>query len=151
MDRVLGPLLGSPAHPLSCDSSLSLHWPRHLLQLHRQKQAQRAVSPTFQLRNDCCCSIAKSWPTLCTPWTAARHAPLSSSVSQSLLELMSIESVMPSNHLILCHPLLLLTSIFPSFKVFSKGCQLFRSRGPSIGASPSAPVLPVNIQSGFPQ
>ena len=54
-----------------------------------------------------------------TPWTAARQASLSITNSQSLLELMSIESVMPSNHLILCRPLLLLPSIFPSFRVFS--------------------------------
>jgi len=53
-----------------------------------------------------------------TPWTAARQASLSITNSQSLLKLMSIESVMPSNHLILC-PLLLLPSIFPSIKVFS--------------------------------
>ena len=54
-----------------------------------------------------------------TPWTAACQASLSISNSQSLLKLMSIESVMPSNHLILCHPLLLLPSIFPSIRVFS--------------------------------
>ena len=54
-----------------------------------------------------------------TPWTAARHASLSITNSQSLLKLMSIESVMPSYHLILCHPLLLLPSIFPSIRVFS--------------------------------
>ena len=53
-----------------------------------------------------------------TPWTAARQAPLSFTISWSLLKLMSIESVMPSNHLILCHPLLLLPSIFPSIRVF---------------------------------
>ena len=53
-----------------------------------------------------------------TPWTAARQASLSSTFSQSLLKLMSIESVMPSNHLILCQPLLLLPSIFPSIRVF---------------------------------
>ena len=53
-----------------------------------------------------------------TPWTAARQASLSSMNSWSLFKLMSIESVMPSNHLILCHPLLLLTSIFPSIRVF---------------------------------
>ena len=53
-----------------------------------------------------------------TPWTAARQASLSFTNSQSLLKLMSIESVMPSNHLILCHPLLLLPSIFPSIRVF---------------------------------
>jgi len=54
-----------------------------------------------------------------TPWTAARQASLSIINSQSLLKLMSIESVMPSSHLILCHPLLLLPSIFPSIQVFS--------------------------------
>ena len=54
-----------------------------------------------------------------TPWTAARQASLSITNSQSLLELMSIESVMPSNYLILCHPLLLLPSIFSSIRVFS--------------------------------
>ena len=54
-----------------------------------------------------------------TPWTAARQASLSITNSQSLLKLMSIESVMPSNHLILCGPLLLLPSVFPSIRVFS--------------------------------
>ena len=54
-----------------------------------------------------------------TPWTAARQASLSFTISQGLLKLMSIESVMPSNHLILCYPLLLLPSIFPSIRVFS--------------------------------
>ena len=59
-----------------------------------------------------------------TPRTAAHQAPLSSTISQSLLKLMSIESVMPSNHLILCSPLLLLPSIFPSFRVFSNESAL---------------------------
>ena len=54
-----------------------------------------------------------------TPWTTACQASLSITNSQSLLKLMSIESGMPSNHLILCHPLLLLPSIFPSIRVFS--------------------------------
>ena len=54
-----------------------------------------------------------------TPWTTAHQASLSITNSQSLLKLMSIELVMPSNHLILCHPLLLLPSIFPSIRVFS--------------------------------
>ena len=54
-----------------------------------------------------------------TPWTAARLVSLSITNSRSLLKLMSIESVMPSNHLILCHPLLLLPSIFPRIRVFS--------------------------------
>ena len=54
-----------------------------------------------------------------TPWTAARQASLSITNSKSLLKLMSIKSVMPSNHLILCHPLLLQPSILPSIRVFS--------------------------------
>ena len=59
-----------------------------------------------------------------TPGTAARQASLSVTISWSLLKLMSIESVMPSSHLILCHPLLLLPSIFPSIKVFSNELTL---------------------------
>ena len=59
-----------------------------------------------------------------TPWTAAHQASLSITNSQSLLKFMSIESVMPSNHLILCHPLLLLPSSFPSIKVFSNKSAL---------------------------
>ena len=58
------------------------------------------------------------------PWTAARQASLSITNSHSLLKLMSIESVMPSSHLILCHPLLLLPSIFPSIRVFSNESAL---------------------------
>ena len=59
-----------------------------------------------------------------TPWTTARQASLSITNSRSLPKLMSIESVMPSNHLILCHPLLLLPSIFPSIRVFSNESAL---------------------------
>ena len=64
--------------------------------------------------------VAQSFLTLCDPWTAARQASLSITDSRSLLKLMSIELVMPSNHLILCCPLLLLPSIFPIIRVFSK-------------------------------
>ena len=60
-----------------------------------------------------------------TPWTPARQASLSFTISQSLLKLMSIESVMPSKHLILCRPLLLLSSIFPSIRVFSSELALY--------------------------
>ena len=63
------------------------------------------------------CSVVSD--SLLTPWTAARHASQSNINFQSLLKLMYIESVMPSNHLILCRPLLLLPSIFPSIRVFS--------------------------------
>ena len=59
-----------------------------------------------------------------TPWTAARQASLSITNSRSILKLMSIESVMPPSHLILCHPLLLLPSIFPSIRVFSNESAL---------------------------
>ena len=62
-----------------------------------------------------------------TPGTAARQASLSITNSRSLVKLMSIESVMPSNHLILCHPLLLLPSIFPSIRVFSNESVLHMS------------------------
>ena len=78
-----------------------------------------------------------------TPWTAACQAPLSITNSWSLLRLMSIESVMPSNHLILCHPLLLPPSIIPSIRVFASG-------GQSIGVLASASVFPVNFQDWFP-
>ena len=60
-----------------------------------------------------------------TPWTAAHQASLSITNSQSLLRLVSIESLMPSNHLILCHPLLFLPSTFPSIRVFSNESALF--------------------------
>ena len=59
-----------------------------------------------------------------TPWTAAHQASLSFTNSQSLLKLMSMESVMPSNHLILCRPLLLLPSVFPTIRVFSNELAL---------------------------
>ena len=84
-----------------------------------------------------------------TPRTAAHYASLAITNSQSLFKLMSIVSVMPSNHLILCRPLLLPSSIFPSIRVFSNS-QFFTSGGQSIGASASASVLPVNIQDWFP-
>ena len=84
-----------------------------------------------------------------TPWTAACQTSLSITNSWSLLKLMSIESVMPSNHLILCRPLLLPHQSFPTSGSFqmrqflASGCQ-------SIGVSASASVLPMNIQYWFP-
>jgi len=84
-----------------------------------------------------------------TPQTAAHHASLSITNSQTLLKLMSIESVMPSNHFILCHPPLLLPSIFLSIRVFSSE-SVFQSGGQSIGVSASTSVLPMNIQDWFP-
>ena len=82
-----------------------------------------------------------------TPWTAACQASLSITSSQSLLKLMSIESVMPSNHLILCHPLLLPPSIFPSIRVFSNESVL-RIRWPKHWSF-SFNISPSNEYSGL--
>ena len=82
-----------------------------------------------------------------TPWTAACQAS-HPSPTRGLFKLMSIELVMPSNHLILCHPLLLLPSIFPSIRVFSSESVL-HIRWPKIGVSISASVLPMNSQDWF--
>ena len=84
-----------------------------------------------------------------TPWTAAHQASLSITNSQSLFKLMSIEPVMPPNHLILCCPHLLLSSIFPSIREFQMS-QLFTSGGQSVGLSALTSVLPMNIQDWFP-
>ena len=84
-----------------------------------------------------------------TSWTAAHQASLSITNSWSLLKLMSIESVMPSNHFIICHLLLILPSSFPASESFPMS-QLFESGGQSIGASASALVLPMNIKDWFP-
>ena len=93
-------------------------------------------------------SVSRVW-VFAIPWTAARPASLSFTISQSLLKLMSIESMMPSNHLILCHPLLLQPSIFPSIRVFSNESALCSS-GQSIAVSATASVLPMNTQDWSP-
>ena len=106
------------------------------------------VSKISKYLQKCCCSVAELCPTLCglmdwsTPGFPVLHHPW------SLFKFMSTESVMPSNHLIFC-PLLLLPSIFPSIRVYSKS-RIFALGGQSIGASASALVLPVNIQEWFP-
>ena len=73
----------------------------------------------------CSCSGATSCPTLCDPMDAACQASLFFTTSRSLPKLLSVESVMPSNHLILCRPLLLLPSVFPRIRVFSNESALF--------------------------
>ena len=108
--------------------------------------------------NHTSCSVARLSPTLCrTPWTAACKASLSITNSGSLLKFMSIESVMPSNYLILCHPTVSSSvipfssclSFFPASGSFLMS-QLFASGGQSIGASASASVTPEKIQGWFP-
>ena len=84
-----------------------------------------------------------------TPWIAACQASLSITNSRSSLKLMSIESLMPSSHLILCHPLLLLPPIPPSIRVFSNESAL-HVRWPKYWISASASVLSINIQDWFP-
>ena len=86
-----------------------------------------------------------------TPWTAACQVPPSFTISQSLLKVMSIESVMPYNHLILCCPLILCFQSFPASESPLMS-QLFTSDGQSIGASASASALflPMNIEDWFP-
>ena len=84
-----------------------------------------------------------------TPWTATRQASLSITNSWSPPKPMSIVSAMPSNHLILCHPLLLWPSIFPSTRSFQMS-QLSSSGGQSIGVSASTSVPPMNTQDWSP-
>ena len=84
-----------------------------------------------------------------TPWTAACQASLSITNSWSWLKLMSIESVMPSNHLILCCPFSSCLQSFPASGSFPMS-WLFAPGGQSIGASASTSVLPINIQGWFP-
>ena len=98
----------------------------------------------------CCCSVTSLCPTLCHPvnirllWLS-----VSFTVSWRLFKLMSTESVMPSNHVILWCPLLLLPSIFPASGTFPMS-QFFSSGGQGIGVSAPALVLPMNIQAWFP-
>ena len=84
-----------------------------------------------------------------TPWTAARQHFLYITNSQSLLKLMSIKLVKPSNHLILCHLLSSCLQSFPASGSFPMS-QFFTSHGQSSGVSASASVLPMNIQDWFP-
>ena len=94
-----------------------------------------------------CCSFAKLCLTLAIPWAATHQASQPFTISWSLLKLMSIKSMMPSNHLILCHPLLLLPSIFPSIRVFSSESAL-RIRWPKYWSF-SFSIGPSNEQSGL--
>ena len=102
--------------------------------------------PLYQVQFSSVQSLSRVWLFM-TPWTAAHQASLSITNSRSLLKLMSLESVITSNHFILCS-LLLLPWIFPSIRVFST--QFFTSGGQSIGVSASTSVLPMNIQGWFP-
>ena len=133
-------LLADKTEDLSPGDSISDSSERHLL---RGKGGPRVLFNKDQVvgtSKECCCcgggcSVAKSCPTLCEPWTATPQASLSFNIFQNFLRFTSIESVMPSNHLIFCHPLLL-TSIFPNSRVFPVSWK-FISGGQNIGASAS--------------
>ena len=123
----------------------------------RQKQklldsASTVKNNTGVIQHDFCFQFSSVQSLSCVqlfvnPWTAARQASLSITNTQSLVKLMSIESVMPSNHLILCHPLLLLPSIFPSIRVFSNESALL-IRWPKY-QSFSFNISPSNEHSGL--
>ena len=93
----------------------------------------------------CCCPVTLPCPTLFDPLNCSMTG-----FPQSLLKFMSIESLIPSNRLILCCPLLFLSLIFPSFSIFSNESAVCIRYSQSTGASDSALVLPMNIQDWFP-
>ena len=100
---------------VGCDKIMFVKYPVHLyLNLHMKLTESKLGLLQFSSVQ----SLSHVW-LFETPWTAAHQVSLSITDSQSLLKLMSIESMMPSNHLTLCHPLLLLPSIFPSIRFFS--------------------------------
>ena len=112
---------------------------RHIMSSHHFPDSRRLYPLFFS------CSVVFD----SLPAHGLQHASLSFTISRSLLKLNCIESVMPSNHLVLCCPLLLLPSFFPKSESFPMS-QLFPSGGQSIRASASASVLPMNIQGWFP-
>ena len=97
----------------------------------------------------CCCSVARLCPTLCDPMDCSTPDFLVLHYLPEFAQLMSIDSVIASNHLILCHLLLLLPSIFSPSMSFPVS-WLLTSGGQNIGASASISLLPMNIQSRFP-
>ena len=107
--------------------------------------SQKSATFNLILIFRCYCSVTKSYPTLLTPWTAACQVSLSFTISWNLHKFMSTESVMPSNHFILCCPFSSCPQSFPASGSFPVS-RFFTSSGQRIGASASASVLPLNIQ-----
>ena len=108
-----------------------------------EKSVEEGSSPLLAVQSLSCVWL------FATLWTVAHQASLSFINSQGLLKLISIESVIQSNHLILCHPLPFLPLVFPASESFLTS-EFFASGGQSIGASASASVLLMNIQGWFP-
>ena len=144
-----------PQHPCSPSKPQQMTVP--IQREHRNQQKELPPFPVTCNRLNvcvptmhfcCCCSVPQSCPTLCDAMNCSMPGfPVLHYISWSLLKLTSIESLMPSNHLVLFH--LLLPSIFPSIRSFPMS-WLFTSGGQSIGASASASVLPMNIQGWLP-
>ena len=126
-------------HP--CTVTNCLHFPGDCPSLSERSRSQKALCCSVFVQSLSCVQL------FATPWTAARQASLSFPISQSLLKLMAIESVMPSNHLILYGPLLLLPFIFPSIRVFSNESAL-RMRWPKYWSF-SFNISPSNEYSGL--
>ena len=125
------------SYPISSSPSQARTHILHCRQILYQLSYQGSPSVPFS-------SVLSHVRLFVTPWTAAHQASMSITNSGSLFNLMFIESVLPPNHLILCHPLLLLPSVFPGSFPMS---QFFSSGGQSIGASAS--VSPSNEYSGL--
>ena len=114
-----------------------------LLISHREESRQGGCSVSYSVQS---LSYVRLFA---TPWMGMCQAYMSITNSQNLLKLMSTEPVMPYNHLILCHPLLLYLQPFPASRFFQMS-QFFKSGGQSIGVSASVSVLPMNTQDWFP-
>ena len=114
--------------------------------VHRVTKSQKGLK-RLSMHAGCCCSVAQSCLTLCNPMDRSTPGFLSFTNPQSLLKLMSMESVIPSNHLILCHPLLLLPSFLPSIRVFSNESAL-RIRWPKYWSFSSS-ISPSSEYSGL--
>ena len=112
-----------------------------------EAQLYRNVLNHLSLIHCYCCLVTKSCPTLCNPMKYSMPVFLSFTISQSWLKLISIDLERPSNHLILCHPLLLLPSVFPSIRVFSNESALC-IRWPKYCSFSIS--LSMNIQGWFP-
>ena len=133
------PSFKEPRSPLSTEhcTFYLYNWNTHGRKKHKKKAQFSSVQSLSHVQ------------LFATPWITARQASLSISNSQSLPKLMSIESVMPSNHLILCRPLLLLPQPLPASRSLPMS-QLFTWGGQGIGISASASVLPMNTQDWSP-
>ena len=125
----------------NCEESYRID---QIFRLIKKKRANKSKKGYLKCCLCCCSSVANCVQLFSTPWTTACQVHLSFTISQRMMRLMSTESVMLSNHLILCSSLLLLPSFLASLSFPMS--QLFTSIGQCIGASASASVLPMNIQ-----